>query len=637
MSFEFKWPSFSPSFYEHAKHLLCTALNKGDKPEIITDPIQVNHLDMGTIPPELEILEIGDLGYDRFRGIFRMTYAGDASICLQTKVQVNPLRQNTANTTPDILTSPSILFASTPLVVPMSLKLSCLKLRAIVVLVISRLEGVTLVFKNDPLEAVQVSSTFDSLSTIQSFLQAEIERQLRELFRTELPGLIHQLSRKYLQSTSQQDPIPTTTPMNNTSPDTTSQPTTPNLNVADTKLLSPLDSVPGQVESYDPTYGLRPSHPPLIGNFGQYRSLVERKKRSQGLGAVLSSFEEDETNPNCDDGDVTLQSSQSLTHVSDEYSIANPREESVGRNSICRGKLARLSSLTPGSGSPTIAKPRIFHSNSAGMVGAYHPTSPISSLFGQDDRRSVMRIPSSKDQVRVVGCKTRVRGEDEGECELLRSRRMERFSVDSKTTSRINEQLAQHISPSPSRQLFHSPSKSSPSVSPRLPLAEQGMTTVNLSRAGSFRTEFGYRSHSNQRSVLRLLPSSSTPNSPIFIAQSGSSSSATDVDPGEEEEGSSSQCDLLASLVRGNWTLSPFSRSIDHYVSRSTPFRLDDKQMKTQMVTRRDKMISGLNRCREANPYQECEADQDSRGMYWDQQVLDEGFKQKRITRIQHS
>lgn len=41
-------------------------------------------------PPELEILEIGDLSTDRFRGIFRLTYSGDAYIVLQTRVQVGP-------------------------------------------------------------------------------------------------------------------------------------------------------------------------------------------------------------------------------------------------------------------------------------------------------------------------------------------------------------------------------------------------------------------------------------------------------------------------------------------------------------------------------------------------------------------
>lgn len=39
-------------------------------------------------PPELEIRDIGDLTVDQFRGIFRMSYAGDAHIVLKTKVQV---------------------------------------------------------------------------------------------------------------------------------------------------------------------------------------------------------------------------------------------------------------------------------------------------------------------------------------------------------------------------------------------------------------------------------------------------------------------------------------------------------------------------------------------------------------------
>ncbi len=39
-------------------------------------------------PPELEIREIGELTVDQFRGIFRMSYAGDAHLVLKTKVQV---------------------------------------------------------------------------------------------------------------------------------------------------------------------------------------------------------------------------------------------------------------------------------------------------------------------------------------------------------------------------------------------------------------------------------------------------------------------------------------------------------------------------------------------------------------------
>ncbi|TKA51617.1 hypothetical protein B0A53_05494 [Rhodotorula sp. CCFEE 5036] len=176
--------------------MLAQALNKGTKPPIIADRIEVKELNMGTIPPELEILEIGDLSTDRFRGIFRLTYTGDAYIVLQTRVQANPL--NVPRPSLDILNAPRILFAAAPLVVPMTLRLSNLSLRAIVVLVVSRQKGITLVFKNDPLEKVDVSSSFDGVESVAGFIQREIENQLREAFRSDLPSVIHRLSQKWL-------------------------------------------------------------------------------------------------------------------------------------------------------------------------------------------------------------------------------------------------------------------------------------------------------------------------------------------------------------------------------------------------------------------------------------------------------
>ncbi|GAA5934349.1 ERMES complex subunit MDM34 [Sporobolomyces koalae] len=196
MSFNFEWPEFSEAFYQDAREMLAQALNKGQKPPIIADRIEVKELNMGTIPPELEILEIGDLSTERFRGIFRLTYSGDAYIVLQTKVQANPL--NVPRPSLDILGAPRILFAAAPLVVPMTLRLSSLSLRAIVVLVVSRQKGITLVFKNDPLESVDVSSSFDGVESVAGFIQREIEAQLREAFRSDLPSVIHRLSQKWL-------------------------------------------------------------------------------------------------------------------------------------------------------------------------------------------------------------------------------------------------------------------------------------------------------------------------------------------------------------------------------------------------------------------------------------------------------
>lgn len=94
MAFNFNWTPLtttsttSSAFYTHAKSLLTAALNKSQKPPIIVDDIFVEELNLGQSAPDLEILEIGDLAEDRFRGIFRMSYEGDASLTLKTKVQV---------------------------------------------------------------------------------------------------------------------------------------------------------------------------------------------------------------------------------------------------------------------------------------------------------------------------------------------------------------------------------------------------------------------------------------------------------------------------------------------------------------------------------------------------------------------
>jgi distribution and morphology protein 34 len=108
MSFSFQWPRFSDQFHADAIEMLNAALNKGPKPPVIADKIEVVELEMGTQvrlsphhysvclsrrrvvcqPPELEIRDIGDLTTEQFRGIFRLTYTGDAYLVLRTKVQV---------------------------------------------------------------------------------------------------------------------------------------------------------------------------------------------------------------------------------------------------------------------------------------------------------------------------------------------------------------------------------------------------------------------------------------------------------------------------------------------------------------------------------------------------------------------
>lgn len=93
-------------------------------------------------------------------------------------------------------TSPQPLAAAAGLTIPLSITLSEIKLSAFVILVFSKQKGLTIVFRNDPLESIKVSSTFDSIQFVRDYLQKTIEGQLRSLFMEELPSIIHKLSLK---------------------------------------------------------------------------------------------------------------------------------------------------------------------------------------------------------------------------------------------------------------------------------------------------------------------------------------------------------------------------------------------------------------------------------------------------------
>lgn len=91
-------------------------------------------------------------------------------------------------------TSPQPLAAAAGLTIPLSITLSEIKLSAFVILVFSKQKGLTIVFRNDPLESIKVSSTFDSIQFVRDYLQRTIEGKLRDLMMDELPSIIHKLS-----------------------------------------------------------------------------------------------------------------------------------------------------------------------------------------------------------------------------------------------------------------------------------------------------------------------------------------------------------------------------------------------------------------------------------------------------------
>jgi distribution and morphology protein 34 len=106
--------------------------------------------------------------------------------------QANPLSTYIDSTASFI--SPQPLAAASGLTIPLSITLSEIRLSAFIILVFSKQKGLTIVFRNDPLESLKVSSTFDSIQFVRDYLQRTIEGQLRALIMDQLPAIIHRLS-----------------------------------------------------------------------------------------------------------------------------------------------------------------------------------------------------------------------------------------------------------------------------------------------------------------------------------------------------------------------------------------------------------------------------------------------------------
>lgn len=211
MSFNVNWNTLeTDSLRSWTIDLLTDALNSGKRPNILASDIRIKDLNFGKAAPNFEILEIGELGRDRFRGIFKITYNGEFHLTLHTKVQANPLKIYSDNSLEkEVSTSsfitPDFLLSTDPFNLPMDLKLSDIKISGIGIIVFSKSKGLTLVFRNDPLDSIKVSSTFDTVQVLANYLQKQIEKQIRDLFRETLPTLIHKVSLKYTSSFTNSD------------------------------------------------------------------------------------------------------------------------------------------------------------------------------------------------------------------------------------------------------------------------------------------------------------------------------------------------------------------------------------------------------------------------------------------------
>lgn len=195
MSFKFSWnPNLINSTnFKQIAAVLEEGLKKGPKPEGVVGDVLVDDIQLGTIAPRLHMIEISKLETDQFKGVFSMVYEGDASITMHTRVEANSLI-STCESAP-LFALPRLNSSLISLPVPLQFTISDVRLSGVITLVVSKKKGVVLVFKDDPLESIKITTSMDSIPQAADRIKYEIEQEIRVVFRNSIPEMLYELTK----------------------------------------------------------------------------------------------------------------------------------------------------------------------------------------------------------------------------------------------------------------------------------------------------------------------------------------------------------------------------------------------------------------------------------------------------------
>lgn len=467
-------------------------------------------------------------------------------------------------------------------------------------------------FKTDPLQNVDINSTFDSISVIQKFIQREIEGQLRQMFREDLPGIIHRLSQQWVKAKVEAPYLSKRPPPIRRVPlDTMSNPEffarspfelSQNLRKTSSgfgshrprsvsgfsipKSSSPtkLERTPSvetqssshsDIENFDPTYGLRPEGLPTKSGFKGFSSLFTQNK---GLADLAEELETPE-NSDYDDAGTSFDVvdwEDTIPGLSSVSSVDHDRDDRDG---------AMEYETVPAIGGGTITRPRIYHSQS--VIQSHSSTHSVLSKppskqslsgirNGAPNPTILSRTPSTVSNpyfadyptgpTRLTGLHTATSGA---------------FSLRSPMSAVITSSLPAYHPPSPD-SLESEPSRSSSGPTPTLSTDPTDSTLhdehppvpYNAKTSGIYMR----RPHSERRMSVTSM-TSTTNATTDFLSTSPSNNNHESTDsmgnPKIVLRPSSNNDSIhqLSTLSHSNHTLSPYTRDLSHFTVRSVPPR----------------------------------------------------------------
>lgn len=498
--------------------------------------------------------------------------------------------------------SRGMLAAKQPLVVPMLLRLSHFKLNSYVVLVVSKQKGITLVFKTDPLQNVDINSTFDSIAVIQKYIQREIEGQLRQMFREDLPGIIHRLSQQWvkakvetpylekrsppvtrhpLETRSMFDmsmtssdtglrPRPSSTPLQYRRPRSTSgvsKSSTPSVGrhtaipQPELPLPSPNPVSPdSDLENFDPTYGLRPEGLPTKSVFRGFRSLFSPVR---GLADLAEEQEPSEADDEEYDDELEDDGAASFDFVNWEYTVPGSergaRTHPTPSTNNDHVEPTPEYETIPAVGGGTVTRPRVYHSQS--MIHLPTPD-PVSSAVNRHLKLTpITPLPLG---FTTPGLISRHPGPN--------SATRPRHDASAKSVTGVPSSYFQTTHILPLRRSF---TPDSLETQPSQSSSGQGQTSTPPTSDARDDEDAAIYMHRRRSSVSSVATHNSNANlDHAFSITSGSSPPPDSPDPKIILRPSlNNSIHQLSTLSYSNHTLSPYTRSLEHFAVRSGPPR----------------------------------------------------------------
>ena len=517
--------------------------------------------------------------------------------------QANPLNHKQ----PDIhlmAGSGGMLAAKDPLVVPMLLRLSHFRLSSYVVLVVSKQKGITLVFKTDPLQHVDINSTFDSIAVIQNFIQREIEGQLRQMFREDLPGIIHRLSQQWVKAKveapylNKRPPPPTTTRHTFDTMSSIAQKS----NIPDIGLRrSSMNSLPSRrplstsgsssrrhstlksssptshsetpsssssshpdLENFDPTYGLRPEGLPSKSGFKSFSNLFTPNKGLADLAEESSNISEyDDENDERGSFDL-VDWEDTIPGISPTPSIYTTND----RESLPEYVYETI----PAVGGGTITRPRIYHSQSTIQSApsssrssfSRHPSSGAISYFPDVPTAGPSKLNPGYDSTRTTSFRSsplnysdRATSPDSTESQHSRSSSGPSRTLSTDLTDH-RDLILEHGEGEEERSIIYM----------RRPPSERRFSVTSTSNLDS---HLGSSPPPDRYFIDRQLrqyslSQSSSPSHPHSLHQQDPTKIVLRLSL-------NSSIHQLSTLSHSNHTLSPYTRDVSHFTVRSVPPR----------------------------------------------------------------